>query len=104
MNRELWQSYDGARWAGDVAPLAFVIRAPTEGDATVLMERFRSRGCQIAWIKRKWWPSRRRWEIAAKNAESIALTFEAIDRWALDLQAELEPYGALLTHWVPAGA
>jgi len=90
--------------AGMVTPLAFVVRARTEQDATALVSRFKSEGCQMAWIKRKWWPSRRRWEIAAKTAESIALTLEDIDRWSLVLQEELEPYDALLMHWVPVPA
>jgi len=68
------------------------------------MDRFRSQGCKIAWLKRKWWPSRYRWELAGKTKEPLALTQEAIEQWTQTLQSEIQPYDAILSHWVPAGA
>ena len=104
LNHELWQAYARAISQGAQAPLGFVIRARTEDSATLLMDRFRSQGCQIVWLKRKWWPSRYRWELAAKTKEPLALTQEAIEQWTQTLQGEIQPYDAILTHWVPAGA
>ena len=104
LNRDLWHAYEGVIRPGTKAPLAFVLRARTEQAATLLSEQFKAKGYEIVWIKRKWWPSRRRWEVAAKTSESLELTPEAIDRWSASLLRDLEPYDAFLTHWVPAGA
>ena len=104
LNRELWNAYERALQPGTKAPLAFVIRVRTEANAVLLRGRFESQGCQIAWLKRKWWPSRHRWELAAKTKDTFPLTIETIDQWSDRLQSEVQPYDAILTHWVPAGA
>lgn len=97
LNQRLWTAYERGIDVGSTAPLAFVIRAHSEVDANALASRL---GGDLIWLKKKWWPFGRRWELAVKG-RPVRLTLDAIDEWSAELATAIEPLDARLTHWVP---
>ena len=100
LNTRLWTAYERGMDVGSTTPLAFVIRAHSETDARSLASKL---GGDLIWLKQKWWPLGRRWELAVKG-RPVRLTLEAIDRWSDEIASAIEPLDARLTHWVPAPA
>ena len=103
LNRELWKAYEGVVPTGSATPLAFIVRAKTDRDATQLRDRFTSQHCEFVWLERKWWRFLRPWELALKSVP-LAYTPDSLDSWTDAVDREVLPLGAELAHWVPVRA
>lgn len=100
LNRQLWQAYEHVVPAGATLPLAFIVRARTDRDADQLRAHFIGQQCDFVWLKKKWWPFGRPWELALKSTP-ITYSLEALDAWTDAVDRDLAPWEAELTHWVP---
>lgn len=103
LNRRLWKAYERVVSTGSTTPLAFIVRARTDRDAEQLRVRFITHQCDFVWLKKKWWPFGRPWELVFKSAP-MTYSLDAVDAWTDALDRELAPLGAELTHWVPVQA
>jgi hypothetical protein len=103
LSQQLWKAYERVVPTGSIVPLAFIVRTRTARDAELLKSRFTAQRCAFVWLKKKWWPSARPWELVLKSAP-MTYSPEALEAWSDAVDRELAPVGAELTHWVPAQA